>query len=207
MTVGVGENAQRYRATAPRSGGRPGRVVQPPSGSSSSSRRASRRSSTRPGSSAPTPAPPAPSGRSPARRRRHGPPPGTAAPPSSARAARAAGSGSRGRRTALHEPDVPRLALRVPLAAADGNQHAVAVGRVVDVGPPEGAHLAPPNPGHEGRSPPMTASRRPRSRATWPDSTLRPRRRGRWQVARTTARSAAPNGHACPRPRSPAVRR
>ena len=39
------------------------------------------------------------------------------------------------------------------------------------------------------------------------DSTPRPRRRGRWQVARTAARSAAPNGRVYPRPRSPAVRR
>ena len=54
---------------------------------------------------------------------------------------------------------------------------------------------------------PATASSRPRSRATWSDSVPRPRRRGRWQVARTAARSAAPNGRACPRPRSPAVRR
>ena len=57
------------------------------------------------------------------------------------------------------------------------------------------------------RSPAITVSRRPRSRATGSDSTPRPRRRGRWQVARTAARSAAPNGRACPRPRSPAVRR
>ena len=50
---------------------------------------------------------------------------------------------------ALHEPDVRRLALLVRLAPADGCQHPVAVGRVVDVGPVEGADLAPPHPGHE----------------------------------------------------------
>ena len=32
---------------------------------------------------------------------------------------------------------------------ADGDQHPVAVGRVGDVGPVEGAHLAPPHPRHE----------------------------------------------------------
>ena len=56
-------------------------------------------------------------------------------------------------------------------------------------------------------NPAITASRRPRSRATWSDSTPRPRLRGRWQVASTAARSETPNGRACPRPRSPAVRR
>ena len=56
-------------------------------------------------------------------------------------------------------------------------------------------------------APAITASTRPRSRATWSDSTPRPRRRGRWQVASTAARSDIPNGRACPRPRSPAVRR
>ena len=49
----------------------------------------------------------------------------------------------------LHEPDVRRLALLVRLAPADGDQHPVAVGRVGDVGPVEGADLAPPHPGHE----------------------------------------------------------
>ena len=39
------------------------------------------------------------------------------------------------------------------------------------------------------------------------DSTPRPRQRGRWQVARTAARSAATNGCVWPRPRPPAVRR
>ena len=39
--------------------------------------------------------------------------------------------------------------LLVGLAAADGDQHPVAVGRVGDVGPAAGAHLAPPHPGHE----------------------------------------------------------
>ena len=50
------------------------------------------------------------------------------------------------------------------------------------------------------RSPAITASRQPRSRATGSDSTPRPRCRGRWQVARTAARSAAPE-----RPRLPAA--
>ena len=50
---------------------------------------------------------------------------------------------------ALHEPDVPRLALLVRLPAADGDQHPVAVGRVVDVGPAQRADLAPPHPAHE----------------------------------------------------------
>ena len=50
---------------------------------------------------------------------------------------------------ALHEPDVRRLAVLVRLAPADGDQHPVAVGRVGDVGPVEGAHLAPPHSGHE----------------------------------------------------------
>ena len=50
---------------------------------------------------------------------------------------------------AFHEPDVRRLALLVRLAPADGDQHPVAGGRVGDVGPPEGAHLAPPHPRHE----------------------------------------------------------
>ena len=53
---------------------------------------------------------------------------------------------------ALHEPDVRRLALLVRLAPADGDQHPVAVGRVGDVGPAEGADLAPPHPGHEEES-------------------------------------------------------
>ena len=56
-------------------------------------------------------------------------------------------------------------------------------------------------------SPAITASSCPRSRATWSDSTPRPRCRGRWQVASTAARSETPNGRAWPRPRSPAVRR
>ena len=51
------------------------------------------------------------------------------------------------------------------------------------------------------RRPAITASRRPRSRTTSSDSRPRQRRRGRWQVARTAARSPAPNGPACPRPR------
>ena len=49
----------------------------------------------------------------------------------------------------LHEPHVPPLALLVGLAAADGDEDPVAVGRVGDVGPAEGAHLAPAHPGHE----------------------------------------------------------
>ena len=49
----------------------------------------------------------------------------------------------------FHEPDVRRLALLVRLPAADGDQHPVAVGRVVDVGPAQGAHFAPPHPRHE----------------------------------------------------------
>ena len=50
----------------------------------------------------------------------------------------------------LHEPHVPRLTLLVRLAAAaDGDEDPVAVGRVGAVGPAEGAHLAPPHPGHE----------------------------------------------------------
>ena len=63
------------------------------------------------------------------------------------------------------------------------------------------------------RSPPMnsspaiTPSRRPRAAASWSDSTPRPRRRGRWHVASTAARSAALNGLARPRPRSADVRR
>ena len=56
-------------------------------------------------------------------------------------------------------------------------------------------------------SPVITASRRPRSRATSSDSTPRPRRRGRQQVASTAVKSESPNGRACPRPRSEAVRR
>ena len=50
----------------------------------------------------------------------------------------------------LHEPHVPRLTLLVRLAAAaDGDEDPVAVGRVGAVGPADGAHLAPPHPGHE----------------------------------------------------------
>ena len=41
--------------------------------------------------------------------------------------------------------------LLVGLAAADGDEDPVAVGRVGDVGPAEGAHLAPAHPGHEAR--------------------------------------------------------
>ena len=51
--------------------------------------------------------------------------------------------------TALHEPDVRRLALLVHLAPADGDQHPAAIGRVGDVGPAQRAHLAPPHPRHE----------------------------------------------------------
>ena len=62
----------------------------------------------------------------------------------------AARSVRRARATAvLHEPHVPPLALLVGLAAADGDEDTVAVGRVGDVGPAEGAHLAPAHPGHE----------------------------------------------------------
>ena len=50
------------------------------------------------------------------------------------------------------------------------------------------------------RRPAITASSGPRSRATSSDSTLRP-------VARTAARSAAPNARAGPRPRPPASAR
>ena len=52
----------------------------------------------------------------------------------------------------LHEPHVPRLPLLVRLAAAAGDEDPVAVGRVRDVGPAEGAHLVPPHPGHEEES-------------------------------------------------------
>ena len=45
-------------------------------------------------------------------------------------------------------------------------------------------------------NPAITASTRPRSSATTSDSTPRPRRRGRWQVATTAARSETPNGRA-----------
>ena len=50
-----------------------------------------------------------------------------------------------------------------------------------------------------GRAGRITASRRLRPRATWWDSSPRPRRRGGWQVVRTAARSAAPNDRARPR--------
>ncbi len=40
----------------------------------------------------------------------------------------------------------------------------------------------------------ITASRRPRSAATWSDSTPRPRRRGRWQVASTADAVDASSG-------------
>ena len=52
----------------------------------------------------------------------------------------------------LHEPHVSRLALLVGLAPADGDEDPVAVGRVGDIGPAEGVHLAPPHPGHEEES-------------------------------------------------------
>ena len=51
-------------------------------------------------------------------------------------------------------------------------------------GPAEGVHLAPPHPGHEEESRDSRRPSRPRSRATWSDSTPRPRHRGRWQVVR-----------------------
>ena len=52
-----------------------------------------------------------------------------------------------------------------------------------DVGPLQGAHLAPTQARHEEQPSP----RSPRFRATSSDSTPRPRRGGRWQVARTAA--------------------
>ena len=57
------------------------------------------------------------------------------------------------------------------------------------------------------RSPAITASRRPRSKATASDSLLRGATFAGWpwQVSRTASRSAAPNGRAEPRPRSSAV--
>ena len=55
-------------------------------------------------------------------------------------------------------------------------------------------------------SPAITASRRPRAAATWSDSTPRPRRRGRWHVASTAARSAALNGRSARRTGPPGRR-
>ena len=62
-----------------------------------------------------------------------------------ARAQRPDGDGDIG----LHEPHVPRLAVRVRLAAPDRHQHPVAGGRLGDVAPEQGAHLAAPHPRHE----------------------------------------------------------
>ena len=98
--------------------------------------------------------------------RRPGPPPGVVDPRRARGGGRARGAeggavpDAAGRRlsgrpldagaAALHGPDVSRLALLVRLPAADGDQqHSLAVGRVVDVGPAEGADLAPPHPRHE----------------------------------------------------------
>ena len=71
----------------------------------------------------------------------------------------------------------------------------VAVGRIVDVGPAEGAHLAPPHP-------PMKRSPGVEAAALEGDLLGRasPGRgaAGWWQVARTVAKSAAPNGRASP---------
>ena len=94
----------------------------------------------------------------------------------------------------LHEPHVPRLALLVGLAAAAGDEDPVAV-RPRRRRWPSG-----------GRSPRFSAiPAMKRSPAITASS--RPRRRGRWQVARTAARSGAPNPRVCPRLRSEAVRR
>ena len=128
-----------FRGTAPppRAWPSPPTSSAPPSGTSSSCPPASRRSSTPPTrqlrrqtdtaewavTRASTPAPP----------------PGTAAPSSAARAATTRSLGPRARRgaqrpegvgdVALHEPHVPRLALRVRFPAADRHQHPVAGNR------------------------------------------------------------------------------
>ena len=147
-----------FRGTAPPPPARPSLRPSsaPPSEGSSGSRPASRRSSTPPASSAPTPDRHGPSGRSPARRRRPAPPPGTRSPTicgesgttwsSAAGLAADRSVWSATATSPLHEPHVPRLALRVRLAAADRHQHAVAGGRLGDGGPPEGAHLARTHP-------------------------------------------------------------
>ena len=163
--LGFSLPAQRYRATAAR---RRPTSCWPGTGRRagwSHTTRPGRPQSAGPGSSAPTPAPPALSGRSPASqaatlaaacagvRLRRGPP-------------RPAGSDRAGD-AALHEADVPRLALLVRLASADS---------------------------------------RPRSSMSAQRRALTSLRRipeeepgdHRWQVASTAARSADPNGRACP---------
>ena len=73
----------------------------------------------------------------------------------------------------------------VRLARRTVTSNPVAVGRVGDVGPGEGAGLAPPHPGHEQQ--PRSRRRGGRARgATWSDSTPRPRpppagATGRWR--------------------------
>ena len=52
----------------------------------------------------------------------------------------------------LHEPHVIQLTLRIRLASAHGDQRAIAVGRIGDVGPAQHAHLTPPHPRHEQQS-------------------------------------------------------
>ena len=107
----------------------------------------------------------------------------------------------------LHEPHVVHLALLVRLAPADGDEEPVAVGRIDDVDPAQGAHFAAPHSGHEQQprehrieTPTIEGDLVGLDTAPAPP---RPVAGGEHGGQIREPRTAAP----CPRPRSPAVRR
>lgn len=106
---------------------------------------------------------------------------------------RAEGAGN----AVLDEPHVVHLALLVRRAAAHGGEDPVADGRVRDVGQRGALTWLRRIPGIRQQPRRSQLRTRPRSRATWSDSTPRPRRRGRWQVGSTAAKSETPKGRAC----------
>ena len=95
------------------------------------------------------------------------------------------------RDAALHEPHVVHRAFLVGFTAAHGDEDPVAVRRNRRHRTQRSALTSLRRIPAMNSNPATAASIRPRSRATWSDSPPRPRRRGRWQVARLHRGSSA----------------
>ena len=94
------------------------------------------------------------------------------------------------------EPHIVGFALLVGFAAAYGDEDPGAVGRIDDIGPAQCAHLAAPHPRHEQQSRDHGIEATALGGHLVGLDAAGPRRRGRWHVARTAARSESPNGGA-----------